>query len=93
MVGYVTAPGPLLVPPVLGCGDTLKRHRLVPSGAVAARAAGVAGNGGRGEEEGGDEVEEADGGGGEGTAGFACADGAQDGEDRPPRCCGESGVC
>ena len=33
----------------------------------------------------------AGGGGGEGTAGFACADGTQNGEDRPPCCCEESG--
>ena len=42
-VGYVAAAGPLLVPPVLGGGDTLDdAHRLVLTGAVVARASGVA---------------------------------------------------
>ena len=67
-----------------------RRHRLVLTGAVVARASGVAGDGGRGEEEGGEEVGE---GTGEGSAGGAPAEGAQDGEDRSPCRCGESGAC
>ena len=84
-VGHVVAAGPLLVPPVLGGGDTLDD---APVSFLLAQS--LLERQERREEKRlrRQAVEEA-----EGTAGVACADGAQDGEGRPPCCCGESGVC
>ena len=58
-VGYVAAPVTLFVPPVLGGGDTLDDATVsfLLAQSLLERP-GVGGDGGRGEEEGGEEVEE-----------------------------------